>query len=98
MSRGAGSGASPFMGQPAAGQGFVPPQVDRQEIPGQMNRIDRINANYEADKMALGQGEQRMLAKTQSHSVGHAEGTGSRRLNTKSVFIYDVLDDLNRES
>ncbi len=56
MSRGAASGASPFMGQPAGGQSFAPPQVGRQEMPGQMNRMDRINANYEADKMALGQG------------------------------------------
>ncbi len=98
MSRGAASGATPFMGQPAGGQGFVPPQFGRQEMPGQMDRMDRINANYEADKMALGQGEygeQRMLAKTQSHSVGHAGG--EIRKTNRTVFIDDVIEDLQRE-
>ncbi len=87
------------MGQPAGGQGFMPPQFGRQEMPGQMDRMDRINANYEADKQALGQGEygeQRMLAKTQSHSVGHAGGSVSQRKKYTAIDVHNIVEDIKR--
>ena len=91
-------GMGPFSGQnrmqvPAPGVQSLPPR--------EFNRMDRINANYEQDKMALGEespGNERMLAKMQSHSVGHAGGSGSQKKFNKNLFIGDVIDDLHQEA
>ena len=89
-------GMNSFTGKPG---GMNQKQVNNTPVMGNspQSRLDRINANYEQDKASLGQGEPRMLARSDSHSVGHAVGSGSSRKFNKNLFLDDVIEDLQKE-
>ena len=71
-------------------------QVNNTPVMGNspQSRLDRINANYEADKASLGQGEQRMLARSESRSVGHDGGCGSVSKKNISKSADELFQDL----
>ncbi len=45
---------------------------------GEVERLKRIEANYERDKAMLAKEKAPALARSASHDVGHAEGTNGR--------------------
>ncbi len=66
------------------------------EMPTQdaeMDRLRRIEANYERDKAALAREKQPVLARSASHDVGHAEGTITDREADKPEKIGKLLSD-----
>jgi hypothetical protein len=61
--------------------------------------MDRINANYQTDKDALGNGipsGERMLARSDSHSVGGAGGSG-KAVSQKNIDLLteNIFQDLS---
>ena len=84
-------------------QPFAAPSFPQSNSPGntmnnQMNRMDRINANYEADKASMQSSPsgERMLARSEAKSVGSAGGSGSQHKSVTNLFIDDVLEDISR--
>ena len=57
----------------------------------------RGNVNYEADKAAMGEGlpsSERMLARSEAKSVGHAGGSGGQRKKYTAIDVDHVIDDI----
>ena len=52
----------------------------------EIERLRRIEANYEKDKAMLARQKQPALARSESHDVGHAEGEGSISLSKQEEF------------
>jgi hypothetical protein len=47
----------------------------------ELERLRKIEANYERDKAALVRERAPALARSESHDIGHAEGSGKRALD-----------------
>jgi hypothetical protein len=47
----------------------------------ELERLRKLEANYEKDKAALAREKAPALARSESHDIGHAEGSGKRALD-----------------
>ncbi len=87
--------------QPSNSQTLPLRNSNSTSLNNQMNRMDRINANYEADKASMSQSlpsGERMLASSNSHSVGSAGGTGQSRYgNVIHKSVDDVIDAIKQD-
>ncbi|MDC7220339.1 MAG: hypothetical protein PQJ59_10380 [Spirochaetales bacterium] len=104
MAMGNISHENPFASHGNSIPGMPPGMTANKSLPGNssnpLSRMERINQNYEQDKASLGQGEQRMLARSESHSVGHAGGNrqfdsieSERRLS--SELLIEMKEDFD---
>jgi hypothetical protein len=63
----------------------------RQTRDTELERLRKKEANYEKDKAVLAREKQPALARSESHDVGHAEGTGNETGNSNQ-FIKELSD------
>jgi hypothetical protein len=72
----------------------------RQGRDAELERLRRIEVNYEKDKAALAREKQPALARSESHDVGHAQGSdqvnysGQEERKFFSDFKKEVMDEL----
>ena len=57
------------------------PSLPRKTNDPELERLRRIEANYEKDKAMLAKEKAPALARSESHDVGHAEGTNGRTIS-----------------
>jgi hypothetical protein len=65
----------------------------RQGRDAELERLRRIEVNYEKDKSALAREKQPALARSESHDVGHAQGVGNE-INNDGKRMKKKLDDI----
>lgn len=64
----------------------APPQSPGRDVrDGELERLRKIEANHEKDKASLARQKQPALARSESHDVGHAEGTGDETDSTEKI-------------
>ncbi|MDR0404010.1 MAG: hypothetical protein LBH35_10545 [Treponema sp.] len=51
----------------------------------ELERLRKIEANYEKDKAALAREKTPALARSESHDIGHAEGSGRKGLSEREI-------------
>ena len=68
------------------------PVARRDARNGELERLRKIEANHEKEKAALARQKQPALARSESHDVGHAEGTGNMRTGNAEQFLRELSD------
>ncbi|GHV53902.1 hypothetical protein AGMMS49579_13500 [Spirochaetia bacterium] len=83
---------------PAVPMGNVPPR--RHERDAELERLRRIEANYEKDKAMLAKEKVPALARSDSHEVGHAEGMEEDMEPQKATMVIsnDLVDELRQRA